>query len=96
MRRAWSLVHLYAPVAFLAFWHWWDWGGTFGSRSGLWTRSARAAMVLLAGITLWLVSMGPACSGSRLSFKRSCMAFLRVWNDDIFQRGHQSLAAGAD
>jgi hypothetical protein len=34
------------------------WGGDFGGRSGLWTWSARVAVVLLAGITAWLVCTG--------------------------------------
>ena len=49
------LLPLYAPVAFLAFWHRWDWGGTFAWDSELWTWSARLAAVLLAGMTLLLM-----------------------------------------
>lgn len=58
--RIFVLLQVYLPVAFLAFWHGWDWGGSFRWRSGLWTWSARSAVALLAGMTLWLVAVDTA------------------------------------
>jgi hypothetical protein len=75
VRLAWALSLVYAPIAFMAFWHKWDWGGTFGRNSGLWgwgSRLALALLVFFTGLMMYLgtkgILFGITGSGARVYF----------------------------
>jgi hypothetical protein len=53
-----ALVLLIAPLAALAFWHAYEWGSGFGSKSGLWRASTVVALLLLVTLVALTIYYG--------------------------------------
>jgi hypothetical protein len=59
MRVACALLCVYVPIALMALWYRWDWGGTFSRNSGFWGWNGRVALSALACVTFLIIYLGP-------------------------------------